>query len=55
MIIFTGGSSGLGKAITEDLRERVEEVLTLFRRKYPEDMTSYQSLKNGYFDREVMI
>ena len=56
MIIVTGGSSGLGKAITEDLRERGEEVATLSRSENPEgknhiscDITNYQSLKEAYF------
>lgn len=55
MIIVTGGSSGLGKAITEDLRLRGEKVITLSRRKDPEDkyhfscdITNYQSLKEVY-------
>ena len=33
MIIVTGGSSGLGKAIAEDLKARGEKVITLSRRK----------------------
>lgn len=55
MIIVTGGSSGLGKAITEDLRQRGENVITISRRNDPEvtnhfscDITCYQSLKELY-------
>ncbi len=55
MIIVTGGSSGLGKAITEDLRRRGEKVVTISRRNHPEDkdhfscdITNYQSLKEVY-------
>jgi 3-oxoacyl-[acyl-carrier protein] reductase len=55
MIIVTGGSSGLGKAITEDLREAGEEVITISRREEPHDrnhiscdITSYESLKEVY-------
>ena len=55
MIIVTGGSSGLGKAIAEDLRLRGEEVVTISRRHIPEDnfhfscdITNYQSLKDLY-------
>ena len=53
MIIVTGGSSGLGKAISEDLRKKGEDVFTLSRRKESEtlnhiscDITNYQSLKD---------
>jgi len=57
MIIITGGCSGIGKAITEDLRKRGEEVLTLSRRKNIEDkhhiacdITNYKSLKDTYIE-----
>ena len=56
MIIVTGGLSGLGKAITEDLREKGEKVVTISRRKNPDDadhipcdITNYKSLKEVYF------
>jgi len=55
MIIVTGGSSGLGKAITEDLRQKGENVVTISRSNYSEDkkhfscdITNYQSLKEVY-------
>ena len=55
MIIITGGTSGLGKAIAEDLRNRGENVVTLSRRHdnedachFPCDITDYQSLKDVY-------
>lgn len=55
MIIVTGGSSGLGKAITEDLRLRGENVITISRRNDPGDknhfscdITNYHSLKKVY-------
>lgn len=55
MIIVTGGSSGLGKAITEDLRQKGENVVTISRSNDPEDknhfscdITNYQSLKQVY-------
>lgn len=55
MIIVTGGSSGLGKAITADLRKRGEKVATISRREDLEDkdhiscdITNYQSLKDAY-------
>lgn len=55
MIIVTGGSSGLGKAITEDLRQRGENVVTISRSIDSEnknhfscDITNYQSLKEVY-------
>jgi len=55
MIIVTGGSSGLGKAITEDLRRKGENVATISRSNYSEDnkhfscdITNYQSLKEVY-------
>ena len=55
MIIVTGGTSGLGQAIAEDLRNRGEHVLTLSRRHNADDMfhiacdiTDYQSLKDVY-------
>ena len=55
MIIVTGGSSGLGRAVTEDLRQRGEDVVTISRRNEPEDeahfscdITNYQSLKEVY-------
>ena len=55
MIIVTGGSSGLGKSITEDLRMKGEEVVTLSRGELPEDVnhiscdiTNYKSLKDAY-------
>ena len=55
MIIVTGGTSGLGKAITEDLRLRGEKVVTISRRHDPKDkdhfscdITNYQSLKEVY-------
>jgi len=55
MIIVTGGSSGLGKAIAEDLRKNGENVVTISRGKYSEDknhfscdVTNYQSLKKLY-------
>ena len=55
MIIVTGGSSGLGRAVTEDLRQRGEDVVTISRRNRPEDkdhfacdITNYQSLKEVY-------
>ena len=55
MIIVTGGSTGLGKAISEDLRQRGEEVLTLSRREKPQDknhvscdITNYHALKEVY-------
>ena len=56
MIIVTGGASGLGEAITKDLRQRGEQVVTISRRSKPEDkdhfscdITNYQSLKEVYF------
>lgn len=55
MIIITGGTSGLGKAIAEDLRCRGEDVVTLSRRHGTEnashiscDITDYKSLKDVY-------
>lgn len=55
MIIVTGGSSGLGKAVAKDLRQRGEEVVTISRRNEPKnqthfscDITNYQSLKDIY-------
>ena len=55
MIIVTGGSSGLGRAVAEDLRQRGEDVVTISRRNVPEDknhfacdITNYQSLKEVY-------
>ena len=55
MIIVTGGSSGLGRAVTEDLRQRGENVVTISRRNEAEDkdhfscdITNYQSLKEVY-------
>jgi len=55
MIIVTGGSSGLGKAIAEDLRKKGENVVTISRGKDSEDknhfscdVTNYQSLKKLY-------
>jgi len=55
VIIVTGGSTGLGRAISEDLRARGEEVLTLSRRAKPHDknhlscdITNYHSLKEAY-------
>ena len=55
MIIVTGGSSGLGKAITEHLRQRGDDVVTISRRNDPTDnahfscdITNYQSLKKVY-------
>lgn len=55
MIIVTGGSSGLGKSISEDLRERGENVITISRRENFKDknhiscdITNYQSLKEAY-------
>ena len=56
MIIVTGGTSGLGEAITKDLRQRGEQVVTISRRSKAEDkdhfscdITNYQSLKEVYF------
>tara|TARA_B100001989_G_scaffold10088_1_gene6521 strand:- start:4007 stop:4684 length:678 start_codon:yes stop_codon:yes gene_type:complete len=55
MIIVTGGSSGLGKAIADDLKIRGEDVITLSRRKEVTndnhiscDITDYESLKSAY-------
>ena len=55
MIIVTGGSSGLGKAVTEDLRQKGENVVTISRGNNSEyknhfscDVTNYQSLKEVY-------
>ena len=55
MIIITGGTSGLGQAVVEDLRKRGEDVLTLSRRTVAKDafhiscdITDYQSLKDVY-------
>tara|TARA_Y100001968_G_C19395352_1_gene737963 strand:+ start:413 stop:1090 length:678 start_codon:yes stop_codon:yes gene_type:complete len=55
MIIVTGGSSGLGKAIAEDLRTRGKNVVTLSRRKEAGnedhiscDISDYESLKSAY-------
>lgn len=55
MILVTGGLSGLGKAITDDLREKGEDVITLSRAKSSVDtnhiscdVTNYQSLKEVY-------
>ncbi len=55
MIIVTGGSSGLGKAIAEDLKARGENVVTLSRRKESGndnhvscDISNYESLKSAY-------
>ena len=55
MIIVTGGTSGLGRAVTKDLRQRGEDVVTISRRHEPEDkyhfscdITNYQSLKEVY-------
>ena len=55
MIIVTGGSSGLGRAVAEDLRQSGEDVVTISRRNVPEDkdhfacdITNYQSLKEVY-------
>ena len=55
MIIVTGGSSGLGKAIAEDLKTRGENVVTLSRRKETGnenhiscDISDYKSLKSAY-------
>ena len=54
MIIVTGGSSGLGRAVAEDLRQRGEDVVTISENE-PEnkshfscDITNYQSLKELY-------
>ena len=55
MIIVTGGSSGLGKSITEDLRQNGEKVITISRSEnksdpdhIPCDISNYQSLKKIY-------
>ena len=57
MILVTGGSSGLGKAIAEDIRKKGERVLTLSRNKIDGDInhiqcdiTDYESLKSIYLD-----
>ena len=57
MIIITGGSSGLGKAISVDLRSRGEKVITLSRRINSEDsehfscdISNYDSIKKVYFE-----
>ena len=57
MIIVTGGASGLGKAITQDLRSTGEKVITLSRRKdiddkdhFSCDITNYKSLKEIYLE-----
>ncbi len=57
MIIVTGGTSGLGKAITEDLRSKGKRVITLSRRDQPDDkyhfkcdITDHRSLKQVYFN-----
>tara|TARA_Y100001954_G_scaffold237903_1_gene303280 strand:+ start:722 stop:1399 length:678 start_codon:yes stop_codon:yes gene_type:complete len=55
MIIVTGGTSGLGKAISNDLRSKGKVVITLSRREQPDDeyhlkcdITDYRSLKEAY-------
>lgn len=55
MIIVTGGTSGIGAAVTEHLRGEGEEVLTLSRSSRESDsnhiscdITSYDSLKGVY-------
>ena len=57
MIIITGGSSGLGKAISVYLRSRGEKVITLSRRINSEDsehfscdISNYDSIKKVYFE-----
>ena len=52
MIIISGGTSGLGKAITEDLREKGNRVITLSRKSISSkdhfqcDISNYASLKS---------
>tara|TARA_Y100001968_G_scaffold325292_1_gene366276 strand:+ start:384 stop:1061 length:678 start_codon:yes stop_codon:yes gene_type:complete len=55
MIIITGGSSGLGKAIADDLKANGENILTLSRRNIENndehmscDISNYTSIKNIY-------
>ena len=54
MIIVTGGSSGLGKEISEYLRKSGESVLTISRRKIDIsthldcDLSNYYSVKKTY-------
>ena len=52
MIIISGGTSGLGKAIAEDLREKGNRVITLSRKSISSkdhfqcDISNYSSLKS---------
>ena len=41
MIIVTGGTSGLGEAITKDLRQRGEQVVTISRRSKPKTKITF--------------
>jgi len=60
MIIITGGVSGIGKAIAENLRLKGEKVLTISRSKaennsnhFTCDISDYDSLKNVY--KEISV
>ena len=55
MIIVTGGSSGLGEAITKHLITKGQKVITISRKELPTndnhiscDLTDYKSLKKVY-------
>ncbi len=55
MIVVSGGTSGLGQAITEALRKKGEDVITLSRtsssdsRHYQCDISDYEAVKNVYW------
>jgi len=56
MILVTGGSSGIGKAIAESLTQQDHEVFTISRREnqgdkrhIPCDITNHESLKQAYY------
>ena len=55
MIIITGGSSGIGKSITEELLSKGEKIITISRSEnkfnpnhYACDICDYNSLKKIY-------
>ena len=55
MIIVTGGNSGLGKEITDNLISNGENVITISRSNLPDnenhiscDLTNFKSLKKAY-------
>ena len=55
MIVVSGGTSGLGRAITDTLRKQGNDVITLSRtclsdsRHYQCDVSNYESVKNVYW------